>query len=572
MSEQKTYRNRIFFVVVLLCIAGLALVFRLAQWQIAAHKQLAALSQTKIPEITTIPARRGSIFDSNGHLLAADTIHYRVGVSPNILDDPEETTDQLYRLLNIPRDSLLKTLTDASDDGQRPSWIQLNPSVPQEVGDTLLKWNIKGITVEPQARRAHPEGPLAAQLLGIVIENQNGFYEGLYGVEGYYNKFLRGQPGQEVGSWGPLGNYHITAPISGDDIYLTIDRTVQSAVEEELKSGIARYGAESGTAIVMNPKTGAVLALANWPTYDPNNFIETDDALFVDPVVSQEYEPGSVFKIFTMAAALDSNTVAPSTTVYDPGVITIGGANIYNADRQAHGTVDMTTVLAKSLNVGSAQIAVAMGADTFYNYVRRFGFGRITEVDLSDEIPGTLRTPDDGNWYQSTLGTNSFGQGIAVTPLQMVNAVAAIANNGFLMKPHVVKKIITHDTNRTIDIQPQVVRRVVSADTANILTHMLANALNMENSLALIPNYTVAGKTGTAQIPIPGGYHPSLTIASFAGYFPIDDPQIVMIVILNKPTVSEWGTDTAAPTFKRIGEKIAPLLSIPPDNVRLAQQ
>jgi cell division protein FtsI (penicillin-binding protein 3) len=267
-----------------------------------------------------------------------------------------------------------------------------------------------------------------------------------------------------------------------------------------------------------------------------------------------------------MAAGLDAGAIGPMGTIYDGGSIEIGGRVIYNWDRQAHETVDMTEVLAQSLNVGIAQVAVALGKDRFYTYVKRFGFGRLTEVDLSSEGPGTMKTPKDADWHESDLGTNSFGQGIAVTPLQIALAVGAVANDGLLLKPHIVSRII--DSEREVEVKPMVVRRTVSQETARTLTNMLVEALQRANSEAMVPGYKVAGKSGTAEIPVPGGYHPTLTLASFAGYLPADDPQVLVLVIIDRPTASRWGNTTAGPTFRRIAEQLVVLLNIPPDNAR----
>jgi cell division protein FtsI/penicillin-binding protein 2 len=219
----------------------------------------------------------------------------------------------------------------------------------------------------------------------------------------------------------------------------------------------------------------------------------------------------------------------------------------------------MTDILAKSLNVGIAQVAVALGKDRFYTYLKRFGFGRLTEVDLSSEGPGTMKTPKQADWHESDLGTNSFGQGIAVTPLQIATAIAAVANDGLLVKPHIVQKIV--DSEREVEVKPTIVRRTVSEETAHTLTAMLVDALERAESEAMVPGYKVAGKTGTAEIPVPGGYHPTLTLASFAGYLPADDPQVVILVIIDRPTTSRWGNTTAAPTFKRIAEQLVVMLN-----------
>ncbi len=564
--------HRILFIGTGLAVLAVALVARLGYWQIAEHTYFVkAAEQRHYREITLSPTR-GSIFDRNNHLLAVDTTQYIIEVSPEMLDDPAETADRLYRLLNISNTDISreKFLEKLSGDSQ---YYLLTRTASKEAGETLQAWGIKGVTVTPRSKRAYPEKQLAAHLLGFVNDNNDGYY----GIEGYYDDLLKGVPGKRTGALNddgltiPMGNFQYVPPVPGSDLFLTIDRTIQQMAEDELAQAIERYGAKNGTVIILQPKTGAILALANRPAYNPNAFAVTEEKRFVNPAVSEPYEPGSVFKAITMVSALDDRIISPGTTIYDAGSIEVGGRVIYNADRQAHGTVDMTTVLAKSLNVGAARVAQMLGEEKFYNYLRRFGFGRLIEVDLNNESPGTLRTPYDANWSASDLATNSFGQGIAVTPIQMIAAIGAIANNGLLMKPYVAQKIVSHETQRVIPVQPEVIRRTVSADAANVLTQMLVTALEMENSPALIPGYKVAGKTGTAQIPIPGGYHPTLTITSFAGYFPADNPQAVILVILHEPKTSQWGTQTAAPTFRRIGKRLATLMSIPPDTVRLAQ-
>jgi cell division protein FtsI/penicillin-binding protein 2 len=367
----------------------------------------------------------------------------------------------------------------------------------------------------------------------------------------------------------PLGVSRFVPPVRGAALYLTIDRGIQFVIERELEQAVIEYGAQRGSVIVLNPKTGALLGTVSYPAYDPNNYAVSDESLFFDPIVSEQYEPGSVFKIITMAAGLDAGVVVPNKVIYDGGTIEVGGRVIYNWDRQGHGQVDMIDVLAQSLNVGVAQVAIELGKDRFYTYVKRFGFGRLTEIDLGNEGPGTLKTPKDAAWHASDLGANSFGQGIAVTPLQMAVAVAAIANDGQMMKPYIVQRIVSNEQD--IAVNPIITRRAVSAETAHTLTDMLATALERANSEALLPGYRVAGKTGTAEIPVPGGYHPTLTLGSFAGYLPADDPQVLVLVIIDRPLGSRWGSKTAAPTFKRIAEQLVVLLDIPPDDVRLAQ-
>src|SRR5690606_15914853 len=272
-----------------------------------------------------------------------------------------------------------------------------------------------------------------------------------------------------------------------------------------------------GTIIVLQPRTGEILAMASLPTLDPNLFATQDSSLFENPAISKQYEPGSVMKAITMAIALEEGIVTPETTYYDDVSIDVGGATIYNWDRAAHGVTDMTTLLAKSLNVGAAWLTVNMGPNRFYDGLELFGLGQRTGIDLEGEITGSVRRPGRADWYESDLGTNAFGQGMAATPLQMAVAFGAIANDGLLMQPHMVSSRIDAD-GTTTEFEPTVVGRAISTQTAHTLTEMLANALANEASPATVPGYRVAGKTSTSEIPIPGGYDPDFTIASFIGF------------------------------------------------------
>lgn len=559
-SDHSNYR--IITVMAVMSAAGLVLIGQLIRWQVVEHHRFAALAEAEHQDELVIPPHRGEIRDREGHLLAADVIQYDISASPKIISDPYATADRLYRLLGVPRDELLKNLTSDS------TWVPLAKGASQAVGETIIEWDIVGLQAEPRAKRVYPEGDMGAHLLGFVNTNGNGFY----GVEGFYDDMLRGKAGLQTGERSPfgeiipLGPSHYVPPIGGAMLYLTVDRSIQHMIEGELQMAVKAYGAQGGSVVVLEPETGAILGMASYPAYDPNNYNASDEHLFFDPVVSQQYEPGSVFKVVTMAAGLDAGAIGPEGTVYDGGSIEVGGRVIFNWDRQAHETVDMTDVLAKSLNVGIAQVAVALGKDRFYTYLKRFGFGRLTEADLSSEGPGTMKTPKDADWHESDLGTNSFGQGIAVTPIQIAVAVGAVANEGLLMKPHIVNRVV--DSEREVEVKPVVVRRVVSQETATTLTKMLVEALKRANSEALVPGYEIAGKTGTAEIPVPGGYHPTLTLASFAGYLPADDPQVLVLVIIDRPTTSRWGNTTAAPTFKRIAEQLVVILNIPPNDAR----
>jgi cell division protein FtsI/penicillin-binding protein 2 len=368
----------------------------------------------------------------------------------------------------------------------------------------------------------------------------------------------------------PFAFHQLALPQDGTHLVLTLDRNIQYLVEQELAKAVHDYQADSGTIIVMDPKTGAILAMASYPSYDPNRFYEVPMELYVNPAVSHQYEPGSVFKVLTMAAGLDAGVITPDSTFYDSGAIEVGGVIIHNPDRRAHGLVTMTDILAYSLNVGITYVSTSLGEERFYDYLKSFGCGEHTGIDLDGEVAGTVKEPGSKDWYKSELATNAFGQGVAVTPLQMITAVAAVANRGSLMKPYIVERIV-YDQDVVVT-QPTVVRRVISAQTAEQLTDMLVEAVERGTELAIVPGYDIAGKTGTAQIPVGNGYDPQLTIASFVGYAPADDPRFITLVKIDKPRLDPWGAEVAAPIFRAIAERLFVLLDIPPDSVRLASR
>jgi cell division protein FtsI (penicillin-binding protein 3) len=379
---------------------------------------------------------------------------------------------------------------------------------------------------------------------------------GFYGVEGRYNNLLSPQGSRP-----------------GADLVLTIDRTAQSITEEELANGLRDTGAEAGSIIVMNPRTGEILAIATAPGYDPNHYSaipQSEQSIFVDPAVSVHYEPGSVFKILTFAAGIDSGTITPQTTYYDTACTEVGGQTMCNWDRAGHGLVTMVDMMARSLNVGAAYVSTHMGQQNFYRYLKGFGVGKATGVDLQNEDSGELRTRDGNpdNWSEGDLGTNAFGQGLSTTPLQLIAAVAAVANDGVMLQPHVVKQIRDGDQIRTAQIVE--LGRPISAQTAHTVSDVLVQVVQREVSNAQVSGYRIAGKTGTAQIALPGGYDPIYTIASFIGYAPADNPQVIILVKLDRPTSSPWGSETAAPVFQKLATRLFPILGILPSTEQLA--
>lgn len=567
-----TFNERRLKVLAFLLTFGFAVIVgQLVRRQVFDHRQLQLQAMDERVHEKEIPSKRGGITDINGHSLALSIFRWDISVSPPLVEKPEEVADDLSALLGLPRDEVYITLT------AKAKWLPLAKNVEQSTGEAILALDAAGITCDPKPLRVHPEGQLFAHLIGIV----NDLGDGFYGVEGYYNLLLKGRFGRKVVEQDPFGEELPLPPLSetppqdGASLVLTVDRNIQQIAQEELLRALEEYGAESGTVVIMNPQTGALLALVSYPAYDPDDFAEGEMSRVTDPAVSNLWEPGSIFKIITWAIGLDTGTISPGTTIYDDGTMEVGGRLIMNWDRQGHGYVTMTDGLVQSLNTVAAFISTSTGKDSFYIYLRRFGFGQLTEIDLASEGPGMMKLPGDSNWFPSELGTNSFGQGIATTPVQMITAVAAVANRGMLMKPYVVHQFVTRDENgndQVVQVEPMSVRLAISPETAETLTNMLVQVIEEGATKAQVPGYRIAGKTGTAQIPTPYGYDPNDTIASFVGFAPVDDPQFIVLIKLDKPTASPWGSQTAAPTFRAIAERLFVYMQIPPDDIRLAQQ
>ncbi len=570
-SETKQLDNRRLIILALLLTFGLAVIIgQLIRFQVLLHGPLKARADEQRTWEKDVPSRRGYVADVQGHILAMDVVQWDISASPPLVTEPEELADRLAGLLGLPRDEVYAKLT------ADVPWVQIARRVDQETGEAVAALKANGIDCVPQPLRVYPEGSLACHVVGIVNDTREGFY----GVEGYHNQLLEGVVGTEQVEQDPGGDkipvpaLMENPPKAGTSLILTLDRNIQYIVEDELRRALDEYGAQSGTVIVLNPKTGALLASASYPSYDPNDFPE-DLSLLADPAVSKMWEPGSIFKIVTWGAGLDSGTISPGTTFYDKGALEVGGRVIRNWDRRGYDQVTMTDGLVHSLNTVAAFISTSMGKSQFYTYLRRFGFGHLTEVDLASEGPGMVKLPGDSNWFPSELGTNSFGQGVAVTPMQMIRAAAAVSNRGLMMKPYAVHQYITFDEDtgreRVIQVEPMIVRQAISQDTARTLTNLLVQVVERGATKAQVPGYRVAGKTGTAQIPTPYGYHPSDTIASFVGWVPADDPAFIVLVKLDKPTESPWGSQTAAPTFRAIAERLLVYLQVPPDPARLGQ-
>jgi cell division protein FtsI/penicillin-binding protein 2 len=470
------------------------------------------------------------------------------------LADPDANPDLIYAVLAdyVPAEKVLQLQQFAEE-------------MESTFGEDQPVRDLSGIIYTPHLQRSYPENELASNILGFVSREGKGYF----GVEEKYNDLLAGVS-RTV--WMPSAPNQIEALPDippGASLILTIDREIQDMVEKVLDDSVDFWGAESGTISVMDPNTGEILAMATTGRINLNEYWKFTEQIGgqtpFNQGIGKDYEPGSVFKVLTMAAALDSGVVQPETEFLDTGLIEVGGAQIRNWNWGAWGPQSMTGCMQHSLNVCLAWLATQLGTQQFYDYMQAFGLGHSTGVDLSGELVGRLKLPGDSNWYAADLGTNSFGQGLSVTPVQMLMAVSALANEGEMVVPHVLLGIVNN--GRQYNPPPQVAGYPIKPETARILTEMLANSLEQEASVALVEGYRMAGKTGTGEIPTPYGYTSDLTNTSFVGWGPVDNPQFVVYIWLEKPSSSIWGSEVAAPIFSEIVQRLVVLLNIPPDGV-----
>jgi cell division protein FtsI/penicillin-binding protein 2 len=578
MSESGFWRFSTLAVAFL--IAGVMIVFQLLRIQISPQNQeFISQGQEHSGYWRTVYPARGQIYDRWGNLLAGNREVYQVGVDLSQVTDPEGIALTLSAVLGEDYQKVLEIVSQEATE--EAVFAVVTDFVPEEKVIQLQQireaYAAQG-AVSPNARslaglifvshlaRSYPEDDLAANILGFVSRNGEGYF----GVEEKYNDLLAGQP-ETI--WMPLNPNDVESLPEiqdGTKLVLTIDREVQAMLEEVLDDAVEEYGAEAGTIIVMDPRTGEILGMAVTPRINLNEYWNYEEIISgVTPFnrgISKAYEPGSVFKVLTMAAALDSGDVKPGTVFNDSGAIEIGGAVIHNWNRAAWGDQDMLGCMQHSLNVCLAWVASRLGPNDFYWYMTQFGIGHTTGVDMAGEVSGRLKLPGDADWYAADLGTNSFGQGVSVTPMQLIMAVSALANGGQMMTPHIVRSTVTQ--NNQFTPSPRVFNSPISAETARTISLMLASSLENEASSALVPGYRLAGKTGTAEIPTAVGYTSSVTHTSFVGWGPVDDPQFIVYIWLEKPSSSIWGSEVAAPVFHDVVERLVLLLNIPPDNVR----
>ena len=549
------------FLLLLLCLGGVAA--KLFFLQIQQRDRLAQRATRQYQRRLPIVSRRGTIYDRTGRELAVSLKVTSIFAQPAAVEDRAATAKALAPILQQPAGDILARLGN-----DKPFvWLerQLDPAQAEVISDL----NLKGIGLYPESRRYYPRQDLAAHVLGMVGLDDRG----LEGLEHQYDDLLGGQPEFVAAQQDALGRVIFRqeeperpAPIF--DITLTIDEVLQYITERDLQRAVEQSRAKAGTAIVMDPYTGEILALANQPTYDPNSYRTVNAAARRDRAITDTFEPGSVFKVILAAGALEEGVVRPGDRFFgENGAIEVSGVTI--RDHEKYGWLTVRDILAQSSNVGAIKIGQKLGKSLYYHYISSFGFGSLTGLDLPGETPGLMRRPK--SWSPLSLPILSLGQEISVTSVQIATAFAAIANGGNLVRPHVVHALTAQDGSLSHEIDPVVIRRVISPETARTLLDMLRAVVEEGTGKgASIEEYTVAGKTGTAQKldPATGRYSHQKIVASFVGAVPAESPRLVILVLIDEPETQRWGGSIAAPTFREIAGDALKYLQVPPSPSR----
>ena len=564
ISQKKTMQKkngtgiaRVAFVFVCFLSVGVGLLWQLYRIQVRDHTLWS--DQAKKQRLSTfdLKAERGEIFlHDNGepYPLAVNREYMAAYVVPREVQDAKEVARELSAILGKDESEILLKLSDPTD----PFEMIKRRLSDDEVG-RIRTLSLKGVSLLPEKYRYYPAGSLASHVVGFAGLGEQGGAGG-YGVEASFDSELKGKPARvheerdAGGRWISLSNSRSDVPDHGDILTLTIDRVIQHETEKVVQEYREKHGADSMTALVMDPITGKILAMANAPDFDPNKYAETEDyGLFLNPAVSSTYEPGSIMKPIAMAIGIDEKKVSPTTEYVDTGSVTESGYTVKNSEEKVYGRSTMTKVLEDSINTGMIFVERSVGHKVFAERLRRFGFGEKTGVRLPAESGGDLHNLNDFR-IGIQFYTAAYGQGITVTPLQMVSAYAALANGGILMRPQIVESI-GHADGEVEVIQPEEIRRVISKETSEVIGHMLRSVVvNGHGKRADVPGYEVVGKTGTAQVAKTdgGGYEEGKTIGSFAGYAPRENPRFVVLIKVDNPKDVQWAESSAAPAFSQL--------------------
>ena len=583
-----TAHGRVAFMKIGVACCALVLVVRMFSLQVIGYADYKAAAEGEHTFFKKLFPKRGEIFirelkvdetlrpflvDMNGEkVFPAVTNHEYslVYADPRHVEDPTAASALLAPLLELDIEHVTQKLSKKGD-----AYEVLKHKVIDETANAVRALGLKGIHFAPEDRRYYPESGLGGHIFGFVgLEGDQR--RGQYGLEGYFDELLRGKEGSlkletdAIGTLIPVGENRVTEAVDGSDLILTIDRTVQLMVCDKLKKWVVQHGADGGSLIIQDPSSGAIRAMCATPDFNPAKYGESNIRAFNNPTIFSPYEPGSVFKAFTMAIGLELEKVTPSTTYTDTGSVEIGSYTIRNSDGKAHGVQTMMDVLDESLNTGTIFVARKVGVEQFRKYMKAFGFGSITGIDLDTETSGDVSSLDQKK-SDIYVATGSFGQGITVTPLQLITAYSALANGGKLMKPYIVDTIVKPDRS-VIRTAPKVIRQVISTRTSDLIGGMLVNVVRKgHGKRAGVHGYFVAGKTGTAQVPRKDGrgYDRNATIGSFAGYAPVERPAFVMLVRIDNPRDVQWAESSAAPLFGELAHFLLQYYEVPPDEKKL---
>ncbi len=544
---------------------ALIIASRLFYLQIVEHQFYTDLSYDQRLRIITLSPDRGDIFDRNGNVLATSINAYSVGAFPSEVMTKEAVASTLSVILKDNKASILKKL-----NSDKP-FVWIKRKIEEPLAKKIIEKNIPGIAMLPEKKRVYPGSKLASSVVGFVgLDNQ-----GLSGIEYSFDPYLKGEEGSLTTERDLRGRDIMTsnlrelkAPTNGMTLTLTIDETVQYKAESEIKKAVQTSNAKSGSVIVMDVKSGEILALASYPDFDPNDYQKYKQDEWNNRVVKDVYEPGSTFKLVTVASGLENGVITKNSLVYCPDKLELGGRVIKNSheSKENNHYLPVSEILRESINTGAANIAIKMGKDRFFRSIKDFGFGDYTDVGLPGESRGILNDPS--TWNKPDIATISFGQTIAVTPIQLLSSISALANGGRRVKPILVKKIESVDTDFIRMFVAEDRGQVVSPQTAKDMMAFCEDAVeNGTGHLAKIPFFRVGGKTGTAQKHKEGsaGYIPGHYISSFIGFTPMSDPRIAVLVIIDDPQPVYWGERVAAPVFKDVAEYSVRRLNIAPD-------
>ncbi len=569
---------RLNLVVSLFLVIGGIVIFRLFNLQILQHQIYLAQAQAQHENHQEIKPQRGKIFlsDKSGenYLLATNREFYEVFATPSELQKLPDRAEKIKQLaeslasfVSLPREEIEKKLSKDNDN-----YELLDKKITQEQYQKIKDLNLPAVYFSKSWQRWYPQGKLACQVLGFVGQDSSGSTVGRYGLEGYYEDALGGRAGFSADN-NPLGDWTAglpaemgLAPLDGSDLYLSLDQNIQFLIEKELAQLVDKWQAKAGSIIVMNPKNGEILGMTNWPEFDPNKYFEVEDmGVFLNQATQDVYEPGSIFKPLTIAAGVDTNRVSPETSFFDTGSVTIGGKTITNAANRNYGQSDMTKVLEKSINTGAVFAEQKLGNDFFRQYIEKFGFSKLSGIDLAGERSGDLVNLNTNR--DIAYANIAFGQGIAVTPMQILTALASIANGGKMMVPHVARKLVDANGRETV-IGPKALGQPITSQTASKLTAMLVSTVKNGYDTVKVPGYFVAGKTGTAQVPNPkgGGYlEESINIHSFVGFAPAYNPAFIALIKLDQPKGIIFASSSLSPAFSDIANFILNYYEIPSD-------